>query len=73
MALTVDGVHRFGSAVVQLPSFTIFLIYVAMVINAGIWQKLTKPLSLRPVCIHYIYIYIYRERERERETAVIKA
>jgi hypothetical protein len=49
MAVTVEAMLRFGKAVTTLDSFPLFVGYLLMVLLAGLWQKFTKPVPLRPV------------------------
>jgi len=64
MSITVNGIQQFGTAVMQLPSFPVLIIYIIMVMTAGLWQKVTKPLSLRPVCIqNSVLSYSHRSEE----------
>ena len=49
MAITAERIGRFLAVTIELQSFMTFCGYLLMIACAGIWQKATSPLSLRPV------------------------
>ena len=51
MAISIEGVRRFTVHVVNLQSFPLFCAYLLMVFLAPLWQRISKPLSIRPVSI----------------------
>ena len=59
MAFTLEGLQRFGKSVLLADSFPLFVAYLLMIFLAGLWQKFTKPLSLRPVSSVWVYSFFF--------------